>query len=44
MKTGGDRWLVDAKLIVLTMLLADFDTSVKVDSSAANFALDFFAV
>ena len=43
-KTVGDHWLVGAKLTVLTMLLVDFNTSVKVDSSVANFALDSFAV
>ena len=44
MKMGGDNWLVDAESTVLTMLLVDFDTSVKVDLSVANFALEFFAV
>ena len=41
---GGDNWLVDAESTVLTMLLVDFDTSVKVDLSVANVALDSFDV
>ena len=44
MKSGGDRWIVDALSEVLMMLLVDLDTLVKVGLLVANFALGFFAV
>ena len=41
---GDDGWLVDGKSTVLTIMPVDFDTSVKADSSVANFGLGYFAV
>ena len=44
LKEDGDDWLVGGESMFLTLMPVDFDTSVKVDSLAANFGLGNFAV